>query len=109
MVTMQPDAAFLQGLDFFGRAVGQLSPADWGADSASSGWRALDVVGNVGQATCFGTALLQGTRPDWSPVEPPGALVEGAPEAWWTGLSGPAAAALRGGDLTPAGGSPRRR
>src|ERR1700744_1752114 len=109
MVTMQPDAAFLQGLDFFGRAVGQLSPADWERDSPCSGWRALDVLGHVGQATRFGTALLQGTRPDWSPVEPPGALVEGAPETWWTGLSGPAAAALSGVDLTQEVDSPAGR
>src|ERR1700742_4477992 len=106
---MQPDVAFRQGLDFFGGAVRQLSPADWDRPSPCSGWRALDVLGHVGQATRFGTALLQGTRPDWSPVEPPGALVEGAPETWWTGLSGPAAAALSGVDLTQEVDSPAGR
>jgi uncharacterized protein (TIGR03086 family) len=109
MVTLQPDAAFLQGLDFFGGAVGQLSPADWERDSPCQGWRALDVLGHVGQATRFGTALLQGTRPDWSPVEPPGALVEGGPEAWWTGLAGPADAAVSGVDLTREVESPAGR
>ncbi len=106
---MQPDVAFLQGLDFFGGAVRQLSPADWDRPSPCSGWRALDVLGHVGQATRFGTALLQGTRPDWSPVEPPGAVVEGGPEAWWTGLAGHAADAVSGVDLTREVDSPAGR
>ena len=106
---MQPDVAFLQGLDFFGGAVRQLSPADWDRSSPCSGWRALDVLGHVGQATRFGTALLQGTRPDWSPVEPPGAVVEGGPEAWWTGLAGQAADAVSGVDLTREVDSPAGR
>src|SRR6201996_9860480 len=109
MVTMQPDAAFLQGLDFFGRAVGQLSPADWERPSPCSGWRALDVLGHVGQATRFGTALLQGTRPDWSPVEPPGAVVEGTPAAWGTGPADQAAEVVSGVDLTREGDSPAGR
>ena len=101
--------AFLQGLDFFGGAVRQLSPADWDRPSPCSGWRALDVLGHVGQATRFGTALLQGTRPDWSPVEPPGAVVEGGPEAWWTGLASQAADAVSGVDLTRQVDSPAGR
>src|SRR6202012_5971822 len=109
MVTMQPDAAFLQGLDFFGRAVGQLSPADWEQVSPCLGWRALDVLGHVGQATRFGTALLQGERPDWSPVEPPGALVEGGPGAWWTSLADQARVAVSGVDLTLVVDSPAGR
>jgi uncharacterized protein (TIGR03086 family) len=97
---MKPDAAFLQGLDFFGDAVRRLSAEDWDRASPCQGWRALDVLGHVGQATRFGTLLLQGARPDWSPVEPPGALVEGAPDAWWTGLAGEARVAVSGVDLS---------
>src|SRR6201996_5922028 len=106
---MQPDVAFRQGLDFFGGAVRQLSPADWDRPSPCSGWRALDVLGHVGQATRFGTALLQGTRPDWSPVDPPGALVEGPPGAWWTGLADPARDAVDGVDLSREMDSPAGR
>jgi uncharacterized protein (TIGR03086 family) len=106
---MQPDGAFLQGLDFFGGAVRQLSAADWDRASPCQGWRALDVLGHVGQATRFGTALLQGARPEWSPVEPPGALVEGGPEAWWTGLAGPAREAVSGVDLSREVDSPAGR
>ncbi len=72
-----------------------------------SGPRSLSIC--VGQATRFGTALLQGTRPDWSPVDPPGALVEGVPDAWWTGLPGPARDAVDGVDLSREMDSPAGR
>jgi uncharacterized protein (TIGR03086 family) len=106
---MKPDTAFVLGLDFFGDAVHRLGPEDWEQASPCQGWRALDVLGHVGQATRFGTALLQGTRPDWSPVDPPGALVEGPPGAWWTGLAGPARDAVDGVDLSREMDSPAGR
>jgi hypothetical protein len=67
------------------------------------------VLGHVGQATRFGTALLQGERPDGSPVEPPGALVEGGPGAWWTSLADQARVAVSGVDLTLVVDSPAGR
>ncbi|MGO8886945.1 MAG: maleylpyruvate isomerase N-terminal domain-containing protein [Streptosporangiaceae bacterium] len=79
-MTLQPDAAFLRGLDFFSSAVRQLSAEDWQLASPCQGWRALDVLGHVGQATRFGTLLLQGAQPVWSPVEPPGTVIEGSPD-----------------------------
>ncbi len=108
-MTMKPDDAFLQGLDFFGAAVRQLGAGDWDRASPCQGWRALDVLGHVGQATRFGTALLQGERPDWSPVDPPGALVDDVPAAWWTGLADQARAAVSGVDLSREMDSPAGR
>src|SRR5262245_7578450 len=86
-VTAQQDTVFQQGLEFFSDAVGQMKAEDWARPSPCPDWRSLDVLGHVGQATRFGTLLLQGTRPDWSPVEPPGAVVEGVPAAWWADLA----------------------
>src|ERR1700753_867268 len=106
---MKPDTAFVQGLNFFGDAVRRLGADDWEQASPCRGWRALDVLGHVGQATRFGTALLQGTRPDWSPVDPPGALVEGVPDAWWDGLAVPARDAVDGVDLSLEMDSPAGR
>ena len=108
-MTVEPDRAFLQGLDFFSDAVGRLGAADWPAASPCPGWRALDILGHVGQATRFGTLMLQGARPGWSPVEPPGALVEGIPAAWWAALADEARAAVAGVDLAQEMDSPAGR
>ena len=108
-VTVQPDTAFRQGLDFFSDAVSQLSAADWAQPSPCPDWRALDVLGHVGQATRFGTLMLQGARPDWSPIEPPGAAVEGVPAAWWADLADRARSAVAGADLTQEMDSPAGR
>ena len=102
----QPDEAFLRGLGFFGDAVSELGVADWERASPCQEWRALDVLGHVGQATRFGTLLLQGAQPAWSPVEPPGASVEGEPEAWWRELAAQARRAVTGVDLSREVGSP---
>jgi uncharacterized protein (TIGR03086 family) len=108
-VTLKPDEAFLQGLDFFGDAVNRFGADDWDRASPCQGWRALDVLGHVGQATRFGTALLQGARPGWSPVEPPGDIVDGAPAIWWDALAGQARDAVSGVDLTQVVDSPAGR
>jgi uncharacterized protein (TIGR03086 family) len=108
-VTVQPDTAFRQGLDFFSDAVSQLSAADWAQPSPCPDWRALDVLGHVGQATRFGTLMLLGARPDWSPVEPPGAAVEGVPGAWWAELADRARSAVAGADLAQEMDSPAGR
>lgn len=102
----QPDEAFLRGLDFFGGAVSQLDPADWDRPSPCPDWRALDVLGHVGQATRFGTLLLQGAQPAWSPAEPPGTVVDGKPEPWWQEIAARARDAVTGVDLSQEVGSP---
>ena len=78
-VQWQPDTAFLRGLDFFSGAVSELDGDAWQRASPCQGWRALDILGHVGQARRFGTLLLQHAQPSWSPIEPPGAAVEGRP------------------------------
>jgi uncharacterized protein (TIGR03086 family) len=108
-MTLAPDTAFLRGLDFFTDAVDRLSTEDWSRASPCESWRALDVLGHVGQATRFGTLLLLDARPAWSPVEPPGDLVEGVPGPWWAGLAGQARAAMGGVDLSRAIDSPAGR
>ncbi len=108
-MTMPPDEAFLSGLAFFSDAVHQLTAADWDQPSPCDGWRALDVLGHVGQATRFGTQLLQGAQPEWSPVEPPGALVDGEPGPWWDGLARQARGAVDGVDLSRVVDSPAGR
>ena len=105
----QPDTAFLRGLDFFSEAVGGLGEADWQRASPCQGWRALDVLGHVGQATRFGTLLLQGVQPGWSPVEPPGDAVEGSPGPWWQGLADQARDAVTGVNISEVVDSPRGR
>jgi uncharacterized protein (TIGR03086 family) len=105
----QPDTAFLRGLDFFSEAVRGLGESDWQRASPCQGWRALDVLGHVGQATRFGTLLLQGVQPDWSPVEPPGDAVEGSPGLWWQGLEDQARDAVTGVDISEVVDSPRGR
>jgi uncharacterized protein (TIGR03086 family) len=99
-MTWAPDAAFLRGLEFFSDAVNRLSMEDWYRASPCQSWRAVDVLGHVGQAARFGTLLLLDAQPAWSPVEPPGALVEGAPGPWWDGLAEQARAAVEGVDLS---------
>ena len=105
----QPDAAFLRGLDFFSGPVGELDMADWEGISPCQDWRALDVLGHVGQATRFGTLLLQDAQPAWSPIEPPGAVVEGRPAAWWQELAAQAHSAVTGVDLSREVDSPMGR
>ena len=102
----QPDTAFLRGLDFFSDAGSGLDEAGWQRASPCQGWRALDVLGHVGQATRFGTLLLQGAQPDWSPVEPPGDAVEGSPRQWWQELADQARGAVTGVDISQVVDSP---
>ena len=105
----QPDTAFLRGLDFFSGAVSGLDEAGWQGASPCQGWRALDVLGHVGQATRFGTLLLQGAQPGWSPVEPPGDAVEGSPRQWWQGLADQAREAVTAVDISRVVDSPMGR
>jgi uncharacterized protein (TIGR03086 family) len=105
-VTVKPDEAFVRGRVFFSDAVHQLSAEDWHRASPCADWRALDVLGHVGQATRFGTQLLLGAQPAWSPVDPPGALVEGVPATWWDDLADQARGAVGGVDLAQVVDSP---
>jgi len=108
-VTPQPDAVFVDGLDFFTGAVDRLDVSDWERPSPCELWRALDVLGHVGAAVEFGTLLLIDRRPAWSPVDPPGGVVEGEPAAWWDALVEPARRAVSGVDLAKVVDSPMGR
>ncbi|MHB8448877.1 MAG: TIGR03086 family metal-binding protein [Mycobacteriales bacterium] len=108
-MTSRPDAVFVDGLDFFTAAVSLLNASDWERRSPCEGWRALDVLGHVGAAVEFGTLLLMDRRPAWSPVDPPGGVVEGEPAAWWDALLEPARRAVAGVDLAKVVDSPMGR
>jgi uncharacterized protein (TIGR03086 family) len=95
---MRSDELFLRGLDLFGSVVARVGGDAWGRPSPCAGWRAVDVLGHVGQAVRFGTRLLAGEAPAWEPVEPPGAAVDAEPAVWWAELAGPARAAVAGHD-----------
>jgi uncharacterized protein (TIGR03086 family) len=85
---LQPEVVLLQGLEVFNGVVGKLSAEDWQRASPCQGWRALDVLGHLGHCIEFSLLLLQGAQPDWAPVDPPGAMVEGSPAAWWDDIAG---------------------
>ncbi|MHB8431214.1 MAG: TIGR03086 family metal-binding protein [Acidimicrobiales bacterium] len=108
-MTSQPDAVFIDGLDFFTSAVGRFDAPDWERPSPCEGWRTLDVLGHVGAAVRFGTLLLMDRQPAWSPVDPPGGAVEGEAAAWWDALVEPARRAVAGVDLTKVVDSPMGR
>lgn len=108
-MSWRPDEAFLHGLDFFSGVVVQVPGTDWEKPSPCTGWRAIDVVGHVGTAVGFGTALLRGESPQWKPVDPPGSQVGADPAAWWAALAEPARQAVRGADLSQVVDSPMGR
>jgi uncharacterized protein (TIGR03086 family) len=108
-VTTRPDVVFIDGLDFFTSAVGRLDAADWKRPSPCEGWATLDVLGHVGAAVQFGTLLLMDQQPAWSPVDPPGAAVEGEPATWWDALVEPARRAVGGVNLDKVVDSPMGR
>ncbi|MDH2904406.1 MAG: maleylpyruvate isomerase N-terminal domain-containing protein [Actinomycetota bacterium] len=105
----QPDAIFVEGLDFFTSAVDRLDAPGWQLSSPCEGWVALDALGHVGAAVQFGTMLLTGGQPVWSPADPPGAVVEGEPRAWWAAIAEPARLAVAGVDLAQMVDSPMGR
>ncbi|PZR79394.1 MAG: TIGR03086 family protein [Candidatus Aeolococcus gillhamiae] len=105
----QPDQVYLNGIDFFSKAVDQLETSDWQRPSPCEGWKALDVLGHVGSAVRFGTLLLRGEQPAWKPSDPPGAAVEGDPAAWWKAKVEPALEAVREADLEAVVDSPMGR
>ena len=95
-----PDTVFVEGLDFFSNSVTLVQGNDWKRPSPCSEWTALDVLGHVGTAVGFGTQLLIGAQPEWSPSDPPGASVVGKPRSWWDALVAPARQAVASVDLT---------
>lgn len=99
-MSWSPDTVFVEGLAFFSTSVTLLQDADWQRPSPCSEWTALDVLGHVGTAVGFGTALLRGEQPAWSPSDPPGTNVEGDPRGWWNALVASARRAVGGVDLT---------
>lgn len=99
-MSWSPDTVYVEGHGFFSASVALFRDPDWQRPSPCSGWTALDVLGHVGTATGFGTELLRGEQPVWSPGNPPGASVEGDPRTWWDTLVTPALQAVAGVDLT---------
>jgi uncharacterized protein (TIGR03086 family) len=95
-----PDTVFVEGLGFFSASVALFQDSDWQRASPCSKWTALDVLGHVGTAVEFGTKLLCGEQPVWSPSDPPGSNVVGDPRFWWEALVDPARQAVAGVDLT---------
>ncbi len=108
-MTLQADTVFVEGLDVFTGAVGRLGASDWERPSPCDRWRTLDVLGHVGAAVQFGTLLLTDQEAAWSPVDPPGAAVQGRPAAWWEALVEPSRRAVAGADLTKVVDSPMGR
>jgi len=95
-----PDTVFVEGLGFFSASVTLLQDRDWQRASPCSEWTALDVLGHVGTTVGFGTKLLCGEQPEWSPSDPPGTNVVGDPRSWWDALVTPARQAVADVDLT---------
>lgn len=69
------DEAYLHGLDFFDSVVDRALADSWYRPTPCGAWRAVDVLGHVGAATRFGTELLSGASPTWSPTDEPGEAV----------------------------------
>lgn len=90
--------AYLAGLDFYTAVVERVGPEEWDRATGCGDWTARDVVGHVGAAVRYGTALLTGGAPEWIPAEPPGAAVSGDPADWWRALVEPARSATAGAD-----------
>ncbi|MBO0692533.1 MAG: TIGR03086 family protein [Acidimicrobiaceae bacterium] len=103
------DEAYLRGLDFFDSIVERVPTEGWNGPTPCHAWRGIDVLGHVGAATRFGTELLRGASPTWSPTDEPGQEVEGAPAAWWRAISQPAREVVREVDLTAEVDSPSGR
>lgn len=95
-----PASVFVEGLAFFSASESLLLDTDWQRASPCSEWTALDVLGHVGTAVGFGTELLRGEQPVWSPSSPPSANVVGDPHIWWDALVPPARQAVAAADLT---------
>ena len=104
-----PDTVFVEGLGFFSASVELLQDPEWQRASPCLEWTALDVLGHVGTAVGFGTELLGGGQPVWSPSDPPGASVVGHPRSWWDALVAPARQAVADIDLTMVVESPLGR
>ncbi len=105
-MSWSPDTVYVGGLGFFSASVELFGDPDWPRTSPCQGWTALDVLGHVGATIGFGTRLLRGEQPEWSPGDPPGALVGGDPRTWWDGLVTPALQAVAGVDLAAVVESP---
>ncbi len=105
----QPNDIFIDGLDVFTCAVDRLGTSGWQLPSPCEGWVALDVLWHVGAAVRFGTLLLSGGQPVWSPADPPGSAVDVEPLAWWEAIAEPARRAVAGADLAQIVDSPMGR
>ena len=94
-----PDTSYSSGLEFFTDVVVRFPYDEWEKPSPCEGWRAVDVLGHVGAAVQFGTALVTGTKPGWQPIEPPGDAVGMDRLGWWADILGPARESLKDLDI----------
>lgn len=102
------DTAYLEGLAFFTAIVDGVSAGSWQRASPCAGWRAIDVLGHVGETTEYGIALLSGDPPArWQPASTPGDAVGPDPQAWWHALAERAAAVMADVDLDAVVTTPR--
>ncbi len=63
----------------------------------------------MGAAVQFGTLLLSGGQPLWSPADPPGSAVDVEPLAWWVAIAEAARRVVAGVDLSQIVDSPMGR
>ncbi len=85
---------YREGLDFFTAVVDGVPADAWQHTAPCEGWRALDVLGHVGEATGMGARILRGDDMHFERVDPPSAAVDGDPGRWWHGLADDARDAL---------------
>lgn len=94
--TMTWDASdtYREGLAFFTSIVDAVDPEAWQRPSPCSDWRALDVLGHVGEGTDMGVRILTGGDIHFERRDPPGSVVGDDPAAWWSPLAVRAETAL---------------
>lgn len=86
---------YREGLTFFTGVVDAVPAGTWEQPSPCEGWRALDVLGHVGEATGMGARILRGETMQFSRVDPPASAIDGDPTMWWHAIADDAAMALQ--------------
>ena len=98
-MTATSGTVFLDGLDFFGEVVEQLTPEDWDRPSPCEGWTALDVLGHLTTSLGMGLALFAGEQPTWPEADRPADLVHGDPATAYADIAARCRTAFEGADL----------
>jgi uncharacterized protein (TIGR03086 family) len=82
-VTWTAADTYREGLDYFTAVVDAVPAGSWQQPAPCEGWKALDVLGHVGEATGMGARILRGGELSFAPVDPPSGAVDGDPKVWW--------------------------